>query len=95
MLKEVARGLCVSVAGKKDKAFSKGTLPSLLRFVQAQKSISRWNNITQEVEGDADRFACELPHERYRKNTPEKQKKPSKNITHDKKNTLHKKHPPE
>ena len=39
------------------------TTPSTLRFVQAQKTISRWKNKTLEVEGDADGFACELLQE--------------------------------
>ena len=31
------------------------------------RDISRWKNITPKVEGDADKFACELVNERYRK----------------------------
>ena len=31
------------------------------------RNISRWKNITPKVEGDADKFACELVNERYRK----------------------------
>ena len=30
-----------------------------------KKNISRWKRITPEVEGDADRFACELLHEKF------------------------------
>ena len=43
------------------------TSTSTFCFVQAQKSISRWENITLEVEGDADRFACECLYEKFRK----------------------------
>ena len=31
------------------------------------KNIRRWTNITLDVEGDADRLACELLHEKDRK----------------------------
>ena len=62
MVKEVARGPCALIAGKKRR-----TSPSTLRFVQALESISIWINITLEVEGDAERFAGELLNERYRK----------------------------
>ena len=41
-----------------DNETSLGTV----RFVQAQKSI-----ITLEVEGDADRFACEFLYEKFRR----------------------------
>ena len=40
------------------------TLSSLCK---RQKSIGTRKNITVEVEGDADRFACELQYETYRK----------------------------
>ena len=34
--------------------------------MQAQKRVNRWRDITLEVEGDADRFACEYLHEMCR-----------------------------
>ena len=36
-----------------------------LRFVQAQKKISRWKNITIDAEGDADMFLCDLLFENF------------------------------
>ena len=35
------------------------------RVVQAQKNIIRWTDFMPVVEGDADRFACELLYEKY------------------------------
>ena len=58
---------CALTSGKKVQALGNGTSPGTLRFMQAQESISRWENITLEVEGDADRFAGEPLCERDRK----------------------------
>ena len=35
--------------------------------MQVQKRVNRWRDITLEVEGDVDRFACEYLHEMCRK----------------------------
>ena len=35
--------------------------------MQAQKSVKRWKNITVDVDGAADRFACEYPHGKFRR----------------------------
>ena len=46
--------------GKKDKGLGTETAPSISRFVQAQKSVNKWKNITLDVVGDADRLGCEF-----------------------------------
>ena len=57
MLKEVARGQCALIVGRiRDEASGHEAAPSTLSFVQAQKSMRRWKNITLEVESDADRL---------------------------------------
>ena len=58
--------------GKKVKALGNETSLSTSRFAQAQTSTSRWKNITLDVEGDADRFACELHPGIYRKASDKK-----------------------
>ena len=45
--------VCFSLLGNKDEALGTQTSLSTLRFVRAQKIISRWKNITLDVEGDA------------------------------------------
>ena len=60
MLQDVAQGWCVSDAGnKKNKALGYESSSGTVGFVQAPKK-RRWKNITPYVEGDADRFACEI-----------------------------------
>ena len=61
------RAMCFDCMEKLGTALGNGTSPSTLRFMQAQQSISKWKNITLEVECGADRFAGELLYERYRK----------------------------
>ena len=47
--------------------FGNETSPGISRFVQVQKSVSRWRNIALDVDIDANRFACEYLYERFRK----------------------------
>ena len=42
----------------KDKV--RGSTPTTLRFVQAEKSASDWRYITLDVESEVERQACEL-----------------------------------
>ena len=58
--------MCLDCCEKRNKALGNETSPGTLRFVQAQK-ISRWKNITLEVEGDADRLVCEFLYENFRR----------------------------
>ena len=55
----------LQLLGKRDEALGKGTSLCTLSFVQAQKKSADGKNITLDVEGDADRFACELLHDGY------------------------------
>ena len=59
-------GSVLWLLGKEDEALGNGNSPSTSSFVQAQKNISRWKNITLDVEGDTDESACELLHEKIR-----------------------------
>ena len=59
------RAVC-SRCSEKDNVFRKISIITL-RFVQAQRSINRWKNITFDEHGDADMFSCEFLHNNCRK----------------------------
>ena len=59
--------MCRDCWGKRDQALRNELALSKLRFVQVQKRISSWKNITLEVEVDADRFACGFLYENLRR----------------------------
>ena len=67
MLKEVAREPCSVIAVRKGSRPRDETSLSTSRFVQAPERSCRWINMTLEVEGAADRFACELLSGKYRR----------------------------
>ena len=46
------------IAGKRNKDLGNKNSLGTSRFVQWQKSVSRWKNTTLDVDGDTDRFVC-------------------------------------
>ena len=61
MLKDAAQGPCMCFDCWETcvDAMESDTSPSTVRFVQAQKSVGRWKNITLDVGGNTDRFVFE------------------------------------
>ena len=60
------RAMCSGCWEKRAKALGKDTSLGTPRFVQVRYSISRWKNITLDVEGDVGSFACEFLYEMFR-----------------------------
>ena len=61
------RAMCLACWDRRDKALGNEALPGTFRFVRALTSISRWETMTLEVDGDADKFACEFVCEKFRR----------------------------